>query len=100
MDDPLLTSDFFVDILLFNSSLTFFYTYLKHFFKDDFLLKRDFTGGLAFLEFKLKCRDGDTKDLLLWIGYCAFHLGNFKRAEDAYRELLDSHDVPKAVNIS
>jgi len=60
-------------------------------------LKRDFTGGLAFLEFKLKCRDGDTKDLLLWIGYCAFHLGNFKRAEDAYRELLDSHDVPKAV---
>ncbi len=61
-------------------------------------MKRDFTGGLAFLEFKLKCRDGDTKDLLLWIGYCAFHLGNFKRAEDAYRELLDSHDVPKAVS--
>ena len=64
---------------------------------DDFLMKRDFTGGLAFLEFKLKCRDGDTKDLLLWIGYCAFHLGHFKRAEDAYKELLDSHDVPKTV---
>ena len=48
---------------------------------EDFLLKRDFTGALALLEFKLKCRDGDTKDLLLWIGYCAFHLGNYRRAE-------------------
>ena len=30
-------------------------------------------------------------ELLYWIGYTAFHLGNFRRAEDAYRELLDGH---------
>ena len=53
---------------------------------DDFLDKRDYTGALALLEFKLRCQDGDTKTLLLWIGYCSFHLGNFHRAEEAYRE--------------
>ena len=33
----------------------------------------------------------------LFIRYCAFHLGNFKRAEEAYRELLDAHEVTSAV---
>jgi len=51
------------------------------------------------LEFKLKCQDGDTKDLLMWIGYTAYHLSNYKRAEDAYKELLDAHDVPAEVHL-
>jgi len=42
---------------------------------DDFLDKRDYMGALTLLEFKLRCQDGDMKDLLMWIGYCAFHLG-------------------------
>lgn len=66
---------------------------------EDFIAKRDYTGALTLLEFRLKCNDGDTKDLLLWIGYCAFHLGNYKRAEDAYRELLNAHEVTKIVHI-
>jgi intraflagellar transport protein 56 len=60
---------------------------------EEFIASRDYTGALTLLEFKLKCQDGNTKDLLLWIGYAAFHLGNYKRAEDAYKELLDAHDV-------
>jgi len=60
---------------------------------DDFLDKRDYTGSLALLEFKLRCQDGDSKTLLLWIGYCAFHLGNFHRAEEAYKELLTNYEV-------
>lgn len=60
---------------------------------DDFLSKRDYTGALALLEFKLRCQDGDMKDLLMWIGYCAFHLGNFHRAEEAYKELFDAYPV-------
>lgn len=60
---------------------------------DEFLVKRDYTGALTLLEFKLKCQDGEIKDLLMWIGYCAFHLGNFRRAENAYRELLDVHNA-------
>ena len=67
---------------------------------DEFLNKRDYTGALALLDFKLKCQDGDTKDLLLWIGYCSFHLGNFRRAEDAYKELLDTHDISSDVHLN
>lgn len=67
---------------------------------DDFLVKRDYTGALTLLEFKLKCNDGDTKELLLWIGYCAFHMGNFRRAEDAYKELLDTHDVSNEIYLN
>ena len=64
---------------------------------DQFISNRDYTGALALLEFRLKCQDGDTKDMLMWIGYCSFHLGNFKRAEDAYKELLDAHDVSREI---
>lgn len=60
---------------------------------QEFVAARNYTGALTLLEFKLKCRDGEAKDILLWIGYCAFHLGNFRRAEDAYRELIDAHDA-------
>lgn len=64
---------------------------------EDYILNRDYTGALALLEFKLKCHDGNTKDLLMWIGYAAFHLGNYHRAEEAYKELLDAHDVPNVI---
>jgi intraflagellar transport protein 56 len=64
---------------------------------EDFFFIRDYTGALALLEFRLKCQDGDIKDILLWIGYAAFHLGNFRRAEEAYKTLLDEHDVPTQI---
>eukprot|EP00607_Mallomonas_marina_P009965 CAMPEP_0182419776 /NCGR_PEP_ID=MMETSP1167-20130531/4144_1 /TAXON_ID=2988 /ORGANISM="Mallomonas Sp, Strain CCMP3275" /LENGTH=550 /DNA_ID=CAMNT_0024594863 /DNA_START=147 /DNA_END=1799 /DNA_ORIENTATION=- len=66
---------------------------------EDFVSATDYTGALALLEFKLKCSDGDPKDLLMWIGYCAFHLGNFRRAEEAYKQLLFEHDVKPIVNL-
>jgi intraflagellar transport protein 56 len=66
---------------------------------QEFIQQRDYTGALALLEFKLKCQDGDIKDLLMWVGYAAFHLGNYKRAEDAYKELLDAHEVPIEVRL-
>lgn len=66
---------------------------------EDFIIKRDYTGALTLLEFRLKCQDGEAKDLLLWIGYCAFHIGNYKRAEEAYRELLTAHDVGRIVHL-
>jgi intraflagellar transport protein 56 len=64
---------------------------------EDFFYVRDYTGALALLEFRLKCQDGDIKELMLWIGYAAFHLGNFRRAEEVYKQLLEDHDVPTAV---
>ena len=64
---------------------------------EDFFFVRDYTGALALLEFRLKTQDGDIRDLLLWIGYAAFHLGNFRRAEEAYRTLIEDHSVPPQV---
>ena len=66
---------------------------------SEFITSRNYTGALTLLEFKLKCRDGDPKDLLLWIGYCAFHLGNFRRAEEAYKELLEAHDISSEIHL-
>jgi len=61
--------------------------------KEDFIKKRDFTGALALLEFQR--RNGDNMDseedeieCLMWIGYCAFHLGKYERAQEIYMELM------------
>lgn len=66
---------------------------------EDFVTARDYTGALALLDFKLKTADGDVKDLQMWIGYCAFHLGNFRRAEEAYKSLIQEHDVKGIVHL-
>lgn len=66
---------------------------------DEYILKRDYTGALTLLEFKYKSKDGDLPELLSWIGYCAFQLGNFQRAEKAYRELLDTYKVSDEFNL-
>ncbi len=34
----------------------------------------------------------------MWIGYCSFHLGNFKRAEEAYQELR-AYDVGSELHL-
>eukprot|EP01038_Epipyxis_sp_PR26KG_P005271 gene5271-7323_t len=67
--------------------------------RDEFIANRDYTGALTLLEFQLKCQDGDTKELLLWIAYCSFHLGNFKRAEEAYKELVDAHGIGSSAHL-
>lgn len=51
------------------------------------------------LEFRLNGKEGDAKDLLMWIGYCAFHLENFKRAKDAYKELLGAHQAGSEIHL-
>jgi intraflagellar transport protein 56 len=66
---------------------------------EDFLNKRDYMGALTLLEFKLRCQDGDMKDLLMWIGYCAFHLGNFHRAEEAYKELFNAYSIGDEIHL-
>ena len=56
---------------------------------QDFISKRDFTGALALLEFERKSGDlEDEVENLMWIGYCAFHLGKYERAQEVYQELL------------
>ena len=62
---------------------------------DDFVGDRDFEGALALLEFNLK--SGERTDLTnWWIGYCAFHLGRYQRAIEAYEDQLRELDRPGA----
>ena len=51
----------------------------------DFVSRRDYEGALALLEFNLKS-GAATALTNWWIGYCAFHLGRYQRAVEAYEE--------------
>jgi len=61
----------------------------------DFLDRRDYAGALAILEFNKRSGDGeqDVKEILSWIGYTAFHLGDMKKALLTYQELLSFGDA-------
>ncbi|XP_024645313.1 intraflagellar transport protein 56 isoform X2 [Macaca nemestrina] len=50
---------------------------------EELLSKRDFTGAITLLEFKRHVGE-EEEDTNLWLGYCAFHLGDYKRALEEY----------------
>ncbi|XP_062480155.1 intraflagellar transport protein 56 isoform X1 [Pezoporus occidentalis] len=53
---------------------------------EELLALRDFTGAIALLEFKRQVGEQE-EDTDLWMGYCAFHLGDYKRALEEYETL-------------
>eukprot|EP01062_Namystynia_karyoxenos_P002618 TRINITY_DN10924_c0_g1_i1.p1 TRINITY_DN10924_c0_g1~~TRINITY_DN10924_c0_g1_i1.p1 ORF type:complete len:597 (+),score=257.31 TRINITY_DN10924_c0_g1_i1:95-1792(+) len=69
---------------------------------EDFIATRDFTGAVALLDFH---KQHDTPiegyQVLPWLGYCAFHLGDYTRALEAYRELIDGpeDDTPAEYHV-
>ncbi|XP_063444893.1 intraflagellar transport protein 56-like isoform X2 [Mytilus trossulus] len=53
---------------------------------EDFLNLRDYTGAITLLEFNRNSgRGNDETDM--WIAYCAFHLGDYKRSMEEYSRL-------------
>uniref|UniRef100_H2Z4T5 Intraflagellar transport protein 56 n=1 Tax=Ciona savignyi TaxID=51511 RepID=H2Z4T5_CIOSA len=55
---------------------------------EDFLTKRDYVGAITFLEFQK--RIGKVfPDFELWIAYCLFHLGDYKKAYSMYNDILE-----------
>ncbi|OMJ90800.1 hypothetical protein SteCoe_6780 [Stentor coeruleus] len=53
---------------------------------QDFIEDRDFLGALTFLELQRSAaRD---EKLLLWLGYSAYHAGEYKKAIEAYSDLI------------
>uniref|UniRef100_A0A8C5VKD8 Intraflagellar transport protein 56 n=1 Tax=Microcebus murinus TaxID=30608 RepID=A0A8C5VKD8_MICMU len=53
---------------------------------EELLSQRDFTGAITLLEFKRHVGEQE-EDTNLWIGYCAFHLGDYKRALEEYENV-------------
>eukprot|EP00756_Hemistasia_phaeocysticola_P008366 Hpha_TRINITY_DN14601_c0_g1::TRINITY_DN14601_c0_g1_i1::g.48562::m.48562/K19685/TTC26, IFT56, DYF13; intraflagellar transport protein 56 len=60
---------------------------------EEYISTRDFTGAVALLEFH-KTHDTPIEGypVLPWLGYCSFHLGDYTRSLEAYRELIEKHD--------
>uniref|UniRef100_A0A8B9QY12 Intraflagellar transport protein 56 n=1 Tax=Anas platyrhynchos TaxID=8839 RepID=A0A8B9QY12_ANAPL len=58
---------------------------------EELLALRDFTGAIALLEFKRHVGEQE-EDTDLWIGYSAFHLGDYKRALEEYEALTKKTD--------
>ncbi|CAK9817123.1 Intraflagellar transport protein 56 [Anthophora quadrimaculata] len=59
---------------------------------EEFLEKRDYTGALTLLEFNNASES--SVDSELWMGYCAFHLGDYKRAATIYENLRKKEPPP------
>ncbi|XP_073448806.1 intraflagellar transport protein 56 isoform X2 [Aquarana catesbeiana] len=51
---------------------------------DDLLAQRDFTGAITLLEFKRQAGESE-EDTDLWIGYCSFHLGDYKKSLEVFK---------------
>ncbi|XP_034248854.1 intraflagellar transport protein 56 [Thrips palmi] len=66
---------------------------------EDFLSARDYTGALTLLEFNQGSgkTDGNSEQ---WIGYCAFHLGDYKRAMSIFEKLSLKGDPPDDVLVN
>ncbi|CAI2722666.1 unnamed protein product [Schistosoma spindalis] len=63
----------------------------------EFVDKRDFTGALTLSEFE-RCCGNSSIETDLWVAYSAFHLGEYKKAADEYRKLLEKPNVPPDVH--
>ena len=63
---------------------------------EDFLTARDYTGALTLLEFNQGSGRTDIS-CESWIGYCSFHLGDYKRALAVYEKLSQLENPPDDV---
>eukprot|EP00620_Florenciella_sp_RCC1587_P011658 CAMPEP_0182557060 /NCGR_PEP_ID=MMETSP1324-20130603/1117_1 /TAXON_ID=236786 /ORGANISM="Florenciella sp., Strain RCC1587" /LENGTH=673 /DNA_ID=CAMNT_0024769061 /DNA_START=95 /DNA_END=2117 /DNA_ORIENTATION=+ len=61
---------------------------------EEYIKARDYTGALALLEFNRKTGEEDEDKTLMWIGYSAFHLGQYQRGYDAYQEVINTSGNP------
>lgn len=55
---------------------------------EEFIAARDYTGAVVLLEFQRKTKEVKP-DTLPWLGYAAFHLGDYAKALEVYEELCN-----------
>ncbi|XP_030646461.1 intraflagellar transport protein 56-like [Chanos chanos] len=55
---------------------------------EDYLEQRDYLGAITLLEFQRSVGD-KVEDADLWLAYCAFHLGDYRRAMEEYQALTE-----------
>ena len=55
---------------------------------EKFLADRDYTGAMSLLDFQRNSGKGSA-NVSLWLAYCAFHAGEYKRAMHEYEAMRD-----------
>uniref|UniRef100_A0A8D0D3Q1 Intraflagellar transport protein 56 n=1 Tax=Sander lucioperca TaxID=283035 RepID=A0A8D0D3Q1_SANLU len=63
---------------------------------EEYLQQRDYLGALTLLEFQRSIGEKE-EHTDQWIGYCAFHLGDYKRAMEEYKSLTMKPECPAQV---
>jgi intraflagellar transport protein 56 len=69
---------------------------------EEYIKNRDYIGAITLLEFGKSADDSNQEKLqqtLMWIGYCAFHVGDYQKSLDAYKEVLKGKDPPKETHL-
>merc|ERR1719235_2777245 len=54
---------------------------------QEFLNNCDYTGAITLLEFEKKAKE-ERPHIHLWLGFCYFHNGDYRKAVDVYEEML------------
>jgi intraflagellar transport protein 56 len=60
---------------------------------EDMIARRDWMGAIALLQFRTKTGLMKPEQSQPWIGYCAFHLGDYKLALETFQEMLRRPDA-------
>ncbi|XP_061627692.1 intraflagellar transport protein 56 isoform X2 [Phyllopteryx taeniolatus] len=63
---------------------------------EEYLQQRDYLGALTLLEFQRNIGEQE-ENADLWICFCAFHLGDYKRAMEEYKALTAKPECPPDV---
>uniref|UniRef100_UPI00358E2640 intraflagellar transport protein 56-like n=1 Tax=Myxine glutinosa TaxID=7769 RepID=UPI00358E2640 len=67
---------------------------VSHF--TEFLHTRDYTGAATLLEFQKHSGNAE-ENVDLWLAYCHFHLGNYKKSMELYRKCLERENCSPEV---
>ncbi|KAJ3093189.1 Intraflagellar transport protein 56 [Quaeritorhiza haematococci] len=65
---------------------------------ETFIANRDYTGAITLLEF-LKATGKTETDTLLWLGYAAFHLGDYRKAMETYQTMLQDKNCDPIIHL-
>lgn len=65
---------------------------------EEFIKNRDWIGAITFLEFQTGVKD-NTNENSLWLAYCSFHNGDYKKAINIYDDLMKKPNYDKELHI-
>lgn len=60
---------------------------------QEYIKDRDWVGAIAFLEYERNLKTNVENSL--WLAYCSFHMGEYKKAIQIYDELIRSVENPE-----